>query len=356
MPNFEIFSLADSALWEDSLTSLYQSQSDVYFTPQYHQIFEQLGDGKACCFVFRHANEIYIKPFLINPVSSLGLGLQDEYFDIQSVYGYTGPLVSTRDQEFLASAHSTFHEYCKSENIIAEFTRFHPLLANYEVEPTDQVLPDRDTVVVDLLSGYEDIWTKHYSGNARNMIRKAQKLDYRCEFAMSPSHEQIKRFAALYAMNMTKVAASAYYFFSEQFFFDTFSCLNENVVLINVLDSQNVTVASTLLLRRKPYLHYHLSARLPEIDNSVNSYLIDSIVRYGTENGYERLHLGGGRTGAPDDSLLKFKRNFSKTIARFYIGKKVNNMSAYYTVVERWAKKYPEKSAINKNVLLKYRL
>lgn len=355
MSGYKIYTLTDSKGWEEAIAFLDDTHKDIYFTPQYHRIFELLGDGKACCFVFTIDKDVYIRPFLLNSIRPLGLGVHKEYFDIQSVYGYSGPITTNLNEEFLAAAQTTFQEFCKSENIIAEFTRFHPLLNNHELDTTTDVIFDRETVAINLTAGYEGIWKSEYSVNARNMIRKAQKLAYRCDFVTSPSREQINTFTKLYEMNMAKVAAAKYYLFNDLFFHNTFSFLQEKVALINILDNKNVTVAATLLLRHKPYLHYHLSARIPTVDNSVNSFLIDSIVQYGIENGYENLHLGGGRSGAQDDSLLKFKRNFSKTTRQFYIGKKIINASAYEAVVDLWGQKYPEKKSFNKSVLLKYR-
>lgn len=356
MSGFKIYTVADSEGWENALASLDARHKDIYFTPQYHKIFENLGDGKACCFVFTNDKDVYIKPYLLNSIKSLGLRLDEEYYDIQSVYGYCGPIVTTHDEQFLSTAQRAFQQFCISENIIAEFTRFHPFFNNHQLETTAKVVLDRETVAVNLNAGYERIWKSEYSVNARNMIRKAQKLMYRCDFVKSPSPEQINTFAELYSMNMAKVAASKYYLFNNQFFHDTFLFLEENVVLVNIVNDQEVTVASTILLLNKPYLHYHLSARIPTVDNSVNSYLLDSIVQYGISNSYEYLHLGGGRTAAPDDSLLKFKKNFSKVTGNFYIGKKINIPLVYSAVVESWEQKYPEKKSLNKNVLLKYRM
>ncbi len=356
MSDFSIYTVADSKGWENALALLDVRQRDIYFTPQYHKIFENLGDGKACCFVFTNDKDVYIKPYLLNSITPLDLGFEEEYYDIQSVYGYSGPIVTTYDEQFLSAAQRSFQQFCMSKNIIAEFTRFHPFFNNHQLDTTTNVILDRQTVVVNLNAGYESIWKSEYSVNARNMIRKAQKLKYRCDFVKSPSSEQINTFAELYSMNMAKVAASKYYLFNNQFFHDTFLLLKENVILINILNEEEVTVAATILLLNKPYLHYHLSARIPAVDNSVNCYLLDGIIQYGIANSYEYLHLGGGRTGDPDDSLLKFKKNFSRVTDEFYIGKKINNPAAYSAVVESWGQKYPEKKALHKNVLLKYRI
>ena len=60
----------------------------------------------------------------------------NKYFDISSAYGYGGPLFEFSDQcnnigilekEFF----SVFSDYCKTNNIITQFDRFHPLLKNH---------------------------------------------------------------------------------------------------------------------------------------------------------------------------------------------------------------------------------
>lgn len=218
-----------------------------------------------------------------------------------------------------------------------------------------QVLFDRETVVLDLEQSYDTIWGNEYSSQNRNMIRKAQKNGHTSKVLLNPTNEEIDKFITIYKKNMEMVGAEKYYFFNNKFFYNTFSKLKDYVLLINIEDSNASVVSSTIFFHYKDFFHYHLSGRTVNADNSVNNFLLDEAVKYAQGLGVKTFHLGGGRSCAKDDSLLKFKGNFSKTRLPFYIGKKIHNQEVYDEIVRQWEAKYPEKKEKYKNHLLKYR-
>jgi len=175
-----------------------------------------------------------------------------------------------------------------------------------------QVIFDRNTVVLYLEKKFEDIWEKEYSSRNRNMIRKAEKLNYSCDVLFKPTRKDIDNFITIYIENMHAVAAKSFYFFSESYFYNTFDLLNEYTYLFNIRDDDRKLVCSAIIFKYNDFIHYHLSGRSNDADNSVNSFLLDQVVRFGQKNGSKLFHLGGGRSNAPEDSLLKFKMNFSK--------------------------------------------
>jgi lipid II:glycine glycyltransferase (peptidoglycan interpeptide bridge formation enzyme) len=134
-----------------------------------------------------------------------------------------------------------------------------------------------------------------------------------------------------------------------------FSFLKGHAFLINILDIQNEIVGSSIFLQYGEFFHYHLSGRSLKSDNSINNYLLDKAIVYAMENGAKYFHFGGGRSTAGDDSLLKFKMNFSRDSCVFYIGKRIFNRDVYNTIIAQWERKNPEKSEEHKNLLLKYR-
>ena len=67
------------------------------------------------------------------------------------------------------------------------------------------------------------------------------------------------------------------------------------------------------------------------------------------------LHFGGGRSNAIDDSLLKFKRNFSKQKGDFYIGKKIHNSEIYDIVLKQWQERHSKAASTYKRLLQGYR-
>lgn len=354
--SYKILTLNDSEEWNNLLAKLPTEQQDIYYTPEYYSLYENYGDGKAMCFVFEKDGGIALYPFLINSVNALGYDLDKEYYDIQGAYGYNGVLIDSNEPSFIDDFYKKLDTYCEENNIIAEFSRFHPLIENQKyAQNYMQVLFDRETIVVDLTKGYDEIWLKEYSSKNRNKIRKAQKTGHSSRIIAKPSRQEIEQFISIYYSNMKMAGAEEYYYFNNDFFYNIFTQLKKHVLLINIEDNNGQVVCSTIFFHYGEFFHYHLSGRTANADNSVNNFLLDEAVKYSQSLGAKTFHLGGGRSSDSDDSLLKFKSNFSNKRFSFYIGKKIHNPDIYNKVISNWEMKYPEKTEKYKNYLLKYR-
>lgn len=329
---------------------------DIYYLDNYYLLFERANNGNYLCFKYCQKHYYAIYPFLLNKINDIGYELNDQYYDIQGAYGYNGVISNTNDPDFIKSFYDAFEQYCKENHIIAEFTRFHPLLENHKFSQNQiQLVLDRQTVVLDLGKKYDDIWKNEYSSKNRNMIRKAEKLGYTCDILFKPNKSDVCNFIDIYIDNMRAVNAESFYYFSESFFHDTFELLKEFTYLFNIRNRTDQLLCSSIVFKYDEFIHYHLSGRSSDADNSVNNFLLDQVVKFGQKNNAKLFHLGGGRSGTADDTLLRFKMNFSKTTKAFYIGKKVHNQEAYDEVVRQWEAVYPEKKHKYKNHLLKYR-
>lgn len=355
MSDFKVFDIYENNSWEQVLNKFPNNAKDIYYSASYYKLFQNLGDGIANCFFYINNNEFVFYPFLMNSVNELGYNLGNDFYDIQGAYGYNGVVSNSQDPNFISAFYLAFDDYCKKNNIIAEFTRFHPILQNQNFSKDYMtVLYDRQTVLIDLLNSYDDIWNCQYSSKNRNMIRKAQKNGLRIEIINDPKDEIIDKFIAIYTETMQNVNADNYYFFSKEFFYNIFKLLKGFVFLANVLNNNEI-VSSSIFLRYGKYLHYHLSGRTCKADNTVNNFLIDSIVKYGQELGLSFLHLGGGISGDENDPLFRFKRSFSNMVIPFYIGKRIHNFDVYNEVCSQWENKYPTLKLKYKQRLLKYR-
>ena len=355
MSGFELLGLADEARWKQYLQELPIEQQDVYYTPEYYRLFENLGDGIAKCFVYKEGNNHALYPFLINSVNAFGYDIGQEYCDIQGAYGYNGVISSSNDGEFIDCFYKCFNSYCIENSIIAEFTRFNPLLENhkfFQKQLTNTL--DRETVALDLVQSYDVIWDNEYSSINRNMIRKARKLGYTSNALSVFSTAAIDQFISIYHYNMEIVGAEEYFFFNKAFFYNTFNWLKKYVYLIILKDNEGEAVCASIFFRYGVFFHYHLSGRTAKADNSVNNFLLNEAVKLAQSKGAKTFHFGGGRSNFPDDSLLKFKNNFSKTRLSFFIGKKIHNQEIYDEVVRQWQDLYPDKIDKYKNHLLKY--
>ena len=344
-----VLGLIHSIEWNTLLDSLPPDKKDVYFTPEYYSLYQNYGDGEACCFVFEQDGEVVLYPFLINPISALGYKLDKEYYDIQGAYGYNGIIASSEDADFIAAFWEAFDAYCQENDIVAEFTRFHPLLNNQRLtSPEMKIFFSRHTVALDLTD--DDIWMHQISSKNRNMIRKAEK-----EGVTIVESDDYETFRRLYDGTMTDLHAEDFYFFPKSYYEEykqTFK--GESMLCLAMLEGK--AIAGSMFMFSDDYAHYHLSARDREYSRyAANNLILWYAIQKAKERGCKWFHFGGGTTGNDDDSLLKFKKEFSKTLCEFWIGKRVHNQAVYDQIVEQWKTNHPESYEQNKVKLLGYR-
>ena len=335
--------------WIALLKAIASNRYDIYFTPEYYSLYQNYGDGDARCFVFEQDGEVVLYPFLINPITPLGYKLDKESYDIQGAYGYNGIIASSDNADFITAFWESFDAYCQENNVVAEFTRFHPLLNNQRLaSPKMKTFFSRHTVALDLTD--DDIWMHQISSKNRNMIRKAEK-----EGVTIVESDDYETFRRLYDGTMTDLHAEDFYFFPKSYYDEyklTFK--GESMLCLAMLDGK--AIAGSMFMFSDDYAHYHLSARDREYSRyAANNLILWYAIQKAKKHGCKWFHFGGGTTGNDDDSLLKFKKEFSKTLCEFWIGKRVHNQAVYDQIVEQWKTNHPESYEQNKVKLLGYR-
>ncbi len=352
--NWELLSLSDKEKWEALITELPINQRDIYFYPEYYRLYKEYGDGEPFCFIFKNDKGLAIYPFLKNKIDNSIYNLNSEYFDIQGTYGYNGVISSSYDEDFKNDFSLAFGEFCEKENIVAEFTRFHPLIKNHQFSESHMtIIKDRQTVWLDLSADHTQFWKESYSSNNRNMIRKAQKNAI--QVLLADRDSDYKLFYEIYLTTMKEVNALPYYYFDEKYALNFNSFIGNNQKLL-IARYQGQNICAMLMMINGKYAHYHLSGRVKEFANlAANNLILDFAIQIAREHGAQLFHFGGGNSTDLKDPLFKFKSNFSKTNADFYIGKKVHNKEVYNQICSIWEHNNPEKKEKYANFLLKYR-
>lgn len=341
MSNYRILSLADSAEWSGYLKQLPIEQQDVYFTPEYYSLYEANGDGEARCFVFERGGDLALFPFLINRISALGYDLEGEYYDIQGAYGYNGVVSSSYGKEFKKLFHESFSNYASENNIVCQFLRFHPLLKNEEFHRGfGEVLFDRRTVAIrtddpDL----EQDFDRQVMKKMRRSVREGVNI------RNAESEDDFNSFNRIYSETMDFLDADDFYYFSDEYF-SKMKELSGDIFRLIVAEQAGVVIGGMWMMNWGIYAHNHLSAAdIASRNTGVNVAVQYGVIMDAVEHGRKFLHLGGGRAQEEDDSLLRFKQNFSKSTHEFYIGKVVNNPYVYASIVKQWKEKHPDSFA-----------
>jgi len=353
-----VMDLAQAREWQELLDAMPVPLRDIYFAPAYHRMHQVNGDGKANLFLYQDGADTWLYPFFARPITHVGQTPVPFFCqDLETVYGYSGPLSTTAAPGFLKAACDGFRQYCRENHVVTEFIRFHPIIGNHSALDTlddSSIIGIRDYVYIDLTLSDSELWEHSYSSTNRNMIRKARKLGVRVEHGSTASG--FERFVQLYLTNMQRVDAEPYYFFSEAYFAHLKHLVDRSgILLLACLDDQ--VVGASIFLQGGRYAHYHLSASDDRGRKAAaTNLLVHHAIRWAREVGAEKMHLGGGMNSGQDDSLFRFKANFSPLRVRFHIGKRVHQEETYHWLTNEWERQYPERAPEYRHILQRYRL
>lgn len=326
-----VYTLEQSEQWDEVVCSF--AEYDVYWLSGYVKAFQIHGDGTPLLFYYEGENGRGINVVMKRDIAGIealrGFLNKNELFDFATPYGYGGWLVEGEENSF-----QEYEAYCKENNIVSEFVRFHPILHNQVKCSMDyEVIELGNTVAIDLLSP-KKIWENITSKN-RNVIRKAEKNNI--EIKQGRSKELFETFRTIYNSTMDKDNAEEYYYFGKDFYQSILHDLSDNSQIFYA-EREGKIIAASIILNANKKLNYHLSGSLREYSNlAPTNLLLYKVALWGCENGYKTLYLGGG-VGCEEDGLFKFKRAFNRTdelINRFYIGKRIFIPEVYKDLIEK---------------------
>jgi hypothetical protein len=347
--NVRILGTDAADAWLDALARL--ADSDAYFLPAYHRACELNGDGEALAFVAERGGNLLVYPFLVRPIRTVGgEAVAEPWCDLESVYGYTGPLATTADEGFLADAWREFGSWCEARCVVAEFVRFDPMLANEAVAVPGgyRLLVARESVVVPLAGGPDEVWQRSEPTH-RNKVRKARRAGL--SFV---ELEDWSPFLGLYGETMERLDAERMYRFSDAYFDHLRTALGgEALVFAAALEGE--ILAAALFLRHADRLHYHLAGSTEEGRRlAATNLLLAEAASWASAQGLAWLHLGGGHSGLQADSLLRFKASLSPLRRPVHVGTRIRDESAYESLCDRWSRQRGGREA--PPYFLRYRL
>ena len=307
---------------------------DVYYLCEYAVSLMLHGDGIPLLICYEDAASkmcyAVMKRDISGDVRFLGTLEKNKYFDLETPYGYGGPLV---DGEFSAKSQKQFAEqlnaYCKKNGIVSQFIRFHPLLQNQTLfSQVSENVYLRDTIFMDT-SSEEKIFADLDSKN-RNMVRKARKAGVRI---IRKPVDDYKAFLEMYQETMRWHHADDYYYFSEKYFEFLKDSLKDNAAIFYAV-WENKAVGGAIFLFSEKTMHYHLAGMHREYRNLAAGNLLSyEAAVWAGRNGIKRLHLGGGQNKS--DSLFEFKKQFNKNgRCPFYIGRTIFDQTAYNRLLD----------------------
>lgn len=301
---------------------------DFYHTAFYHNLDEE---GEGVMLYATNEKDFIALPLIIRKIDGT------IYSDATSVYGYCGPFASQNiedvDTNLLEYFQNEITKYFTSNNIIAAFSRLHPLIEQKSLfNNFGEVLELNKTVSIDLTLPI-DIQRRAFRKSLKSDLNQLRKRKgYSC--VVAETDNQIDEFIDIYYETMDRVEATPDYYFSKEYFHNFIK--NEefsNKLLLAMND--NVITAGAIFTVTGNIMQYHLAGTKAEysIDNPMK-FLLDEARLLGTELGLTDLHLGGGVGGQDNDSLFHFKSGYSKNFKQFSVWKKIFNQEVYDELVK----------------------
>lgn len=309
--------------WDELVCSF--ANYDVYYLSGYVKAFQIHGDGEPQLFYYNENGLRGIYVYMKRNTAIEGI------YDSITPYGYGGFLLEGDDSnENMNVLWNAYVDKMKSENIVDNFVRYHPVLANaVPMKTCSDVIDLGKTVSMDLTSE-EVIWKNIHSKN-RNMIRKAEKNGIVIKHGQGL--ELFDDFIKIYNATMDKDNAEHYYYFKPEFYKSIHEDLKDNYEMFWA-EYDGKIIAMSIMIFANGRLNYHLSGSDLQYRNlAPSNLLLYKAAMWGMEKGMKTFHLGGG-VGSGEDNLYKFKIAFNRfSDCQFSIAKHIFDNEKYDELV-----------------------
>ena len=311
---------------------------DIYFTPEWGEVNKLIEPGEPFQYVFESKTGCIKNLIIKREIPRLVDG--EQYYDIVTPYGYGGPYIEScvegKKDQLLEEYKVNFGRYCNANKIVSEFVRFHPIINNgrdfsriYEAQCI------RQTVGTNLES--DDPVANEFSKSARKYVRRAVRDGVIWRVTEGP--RDVSQFVDIYYSTMDRDNATDYYYFPLEYFNKCLELFRDHILFVEAIFHEK-TIAAGFYLCYGDTIHAHLSGTLKEYLHLSPAYIIKyATAMWGKENGYKRIHYGGGTSNSLEDPLFLFKSKFTKnTFYDFYVGRVVWNQPVYDRLVEMTGK------------------
>ena len=196
----KVYSFENREEWDRVVGSF--ENYDVYYLSGYVTAFKINGDGEPLLFYYESSElrgiNVVMKRDISDCIHFKNNLSSNTYFDFATPYGYGGWLLEGK----LENCTQLFDEYecwCRNNNIVSEFVRFHPILSNSGLTKGFYDLVTLGNTVTLDISSPQILWQNITSKN-RNHIHKAEKCGV--EIKTGNSEELYEKFREIYNKTM----------------------------------------------------------------------------------------------------------------------------------------------------------
>ncbi|WP_432709905.1 GNAT family N-acetyltransferase [Pedobacter sp.] len=278
---------------------------DFYHSWTYHSLDRS---GIPLLFVYEEKDNFIGIPLIKREI------IDSEYYDMTSVYGYSGP-ISNRDfsslpPDFVNNFRSNFLDFLKDEKIVTVFSRLNPFFFQTDImKGFGGVVDNGKVVVIDLSVSLEAQRKGYHQGRVLRKVRQLRRNGFYVKEARSAKDVEI--FSLIYNLNMLRKDASAIYHFDYKYFKSLLDTEEYDARLFFVYDIDDYPICGAIVVITNGIMQAHLiGTRAEYLSYSPAKLLTDEIANIGRTLGAKFYNLGGG-LGFKEDSLYNWKASFT---------------------------------------------
>lgn len=324
----KIISKKNYKIWINTLSKLSKNQNCIFNHPYYLDLYENKYTYSRC-YIFKENKYIFIYPFLISKIPN------NKYFDIETAYGYGGPVSNTNNLSFLNRAIAELRVKLNKKKVIAELIKFNPYSTNKNIlENYDgKIINEKKVVYINLKKLTREEIYKNYKKSCKKKLKKNFK-NSEIKIKVENTIKSLLIFKKLYDDSMIKLKAEKKYYKNFNFYKKIYKNLKNNFYIFSV-EYENKIHTSQLLFfdENTVYCHMYGSTDIAK-EKSLILFSYHLLINWAKDNKFKFIDFGGGRTSDPEDSLLNFKKNFSNSSLDLYIGEKILNNKIYNKLIQ----------------------
>lgn len=242
--------------------------------------------------------------YIVEPI------LQTPEGDLKNAYNFGGPMAST-DLVNATEHVDSLNKWAIDRNSPSKYCTLIPYLADQQVKllGTANVVPElrKQSVIVDLHD-------QHIRGTARRAANKALE-----EGLVVKDYQQdhLKHFIDLYYETMDRVEAKDHWRFSPKWF-ECFFRFVKPCLLMAQYGGKFQAGCLVAYSQQYQVAYYHFAASTDDHHPGAGHMILMAACEFAKAVGSNYLYLGGGVTNEENDSLLNFKKGFSKKLLPVY--------------------------------------
>lgn len=292
-------------------------QRDLFTHPDYIEAVAGEGERPMCAVMtMSDGIEVYYA-FIVRPIThdAAGNPLDEELHDLYTPLVYGGPLGSGVDEAAMATFWAAMREWAHEHGIVSEIIRFTPV-ERHRLPYPGTLREQAPHIVVDLDGFSEEDVIAALHKSVRRRYRKA--LAEGMTLRVVRDESGIADFLPIHAETMQRRGAHEKFHVSADFLRMIHRAVPGQVAYV-FADVDGVPQSAEMIVFRDDSSYAYIAGTLTEaLAGNATTLAAVGAMLVAREAGSREHNLAGGITNTVDDSLLHFKRGFTRDGDRAY--------------------------------------